>query len=130
MLPPLALSLIGQGTAQELVFAGRSGKLSGYSKMKAELDKVSGVTGWVLHDLRRSAASRMQGLGIPNHIVQAVLNHAVPGVGGVYLQDELERQKAEALASLVSCVGKNRAADDAGGVMSRKMTISGFSLTI
>ena len=98
VLPPLALSLIGQGTAQDLVFAGRSGELSGFSKMKAELDEASGVSGWVLHDLRRSAASRMQGLGIPNHIVQAVLNHAVPGVGGVYLQDELEKQKGEALA--------------------------------
>jgi integrase len=105
-LPPLALTLIGQGTAQELVFAGRSGKLSGYSKMKAELDKASGVTGWVLHDLRRSAASRMQGLGIPNHIVQAVLNHAVPGVGGVYLQDELEKQKAEALATWAVALAK------------------------
>ena len=116
-LPPLALSLVGQGTAQELVFAGRSGKMSGYSKMKDALDEASGVTGWVLHDLRRSAASRMQGLGIPNHIVQAVLNHAVPGVGGVYLQDELEKQKADALADLGGCAGKDRAADDAGRVI-------------
>jgi integrase len=105
-LPPLALALVGKGTAQEFVFAGRSGKLSGYSKMKVELDKVSGVRGWVLHDLRRSAASRMQGLGIPNHIVQAVLNHAVPGVGGVYLQDELEKQKAEALATWTVALAK------------------------
>ena len=65
--------------------------------MKAALDEASGVAGWVLHDLRRTAASRMQGLGVPNHIIQAVLNHAVPGVGGIYLQDELEKQKAEAL---------------------------------
>ena len=54
----------------------------------------------------------MQGLGIPNHIVQAVLNHAVPGVGGMYLQDELEKQKAEALATwavaLTRIVGNDR----------------------
>ena len=31
--------------------------------------------------------------------MQAVLNHAVPGVGGIYLQDELEKQKADALAT-------------------------------
>ena len=48
----------------------------------------------------------MQGLGIPNHIVQAVLNHAVPGVGGVYLQDELEKQKAEALATWAVALAK------------------------
>ena len=37
-------------------------------------------------------------VGIPNGIVQAVLNHAVPGVGGVYLRAELEEQKGAALA--------------------------------
>ena len=41
----------------------------------------------------------MQELGIRNEVVQAVLNHAVPGVGGVYLRAELEKQKAEALAT-------------------------------
>ena len=41
----------------------------------------------------------MQDLGIRNEVVQAILNHAVPGVGGVYLRAELEKQKAEALAT-------------------------------
>ena len=97
-LTPLALMLVGQGTAQEFVFAGRTGKLSGFSKLKAELDKASGVLSWVLHDLRRTAATRMQELGIPNHVVQAVLNHAIVGVGAHYLHADLEKQKAEALA--------------------------------
>ena len=96
-LPPLALKLVGHGGARDYVFAGTVGKISGFSKLKAALDEASGVTDWRLHDLRRTAASRMQGLGIPNHVVQAVLNHAVPGVGGHYLQDELEKQKADAL---------------------------------
>ena len=52
----------------------------------------------MLHDLSRTAASSMQDLGIPNEVVQSILNHAVPGVGGVYLRAELEKQKAEALA--------------------------------
>jgi hypothetical protein len=30
--------------------------------------------------------------------VQAVLNHSLPGVGGIYLRAELEREKADALA--------------------------------
>jgi len=38
-------------------------------------------------------------LGIRNEVVQAILNHAVPGVGGVYLRSELENQKAHALAA-------------------------------
>ena len=52
----------------------------------------------------------MQGLGIPNHIVQAVLNHALPGVGGVYLQNELEAQKAEALATWANALDADRRA--------------------
>jgi integrase len=99
-LPPLARELIGQGEARELVFAGRGGgKFSGYSKLKRALDEASGVSDWVLHDLRRTAASRMQGLRVPNHVVELILNHALPGIGGVYLQAELEDQKAEALAT-------------------------------
>ena len=98
-LPPLALTLVGQGAARDFVFAGSVGKISGFSKLKAALDAASGVADWRLHDLRRTAASRMQGLSIPNHVVQAVLNHAVPGVGGHYLQDELEKQKADALTT-------------------------------
>jgi integrase len=105
-LPPLALSLVGQGGARDYVFAGSVGKISGFSKLKAALDEASGVTEWRLHDLRRTAASKMQSLGVANHIVQAVLNHAVPGVGGHYLQDDLEKQKADALATWAGALTK------------------------
>ena len=40
--------------------------------------------------------------------MQAVLNHAVPGVGGVYLQDELEKEKADALATWASGADEDR----------------------
>ena len=39
----------------------------------------------------------MQTLGVRNEVVQAVLNHALGGVAGVYLRAEFEAQKAEAL---------------------------------
>ena len=97
-LPRLALDLVGKGQARDLVFGGASGgKLVGFSKLKRALDQEAKVSGWRLHDLRRSAATRMQALGIRNEIIQAVLNHAIPGVGGVYLRAELEKEKAEAL---------------------------------
>ena len=113
-LPPLALQLVGRGGANALVFAGASGKLGGFSKFKKALDKTAGVTDWRLHDLRRTAATHMQELGIRNETIQAVLNHAIPGVGGVYLRAELEKEKAEALRGwaieLERIVGKRRAA--------------------
>ena len=97
--PPLAKSLVGDGGAQDYVFAGRSGKIAAFSKLKAKLDNASAVTDWRLHDLRRTAASNMQELGIRNEVVQSIFNHAVPGVGGVYLRSELEKQKTEALVT-------------------------------
>jgi integrase len=97
-LPKLALALIGEGEPDELIFAGRGGgKISGWSKLKLALDKASGVTGWRLHDCRRTAASGMQEAGAANHIVELVLNHAVAGVAGVYLRAQLEKEKGEAL---------------------------------
>jgi integrase len=102
-LPKLALALVGEGGPDELVFAGRGGgKISGWSKLKLALDQASNTRGWRIHDLRRSAASGMQEAGVANHVVQAVLNHAVPGVGAVYLHAELERAKGEALSAWAS----------------------------
>jgi integrase len=104
-LPKLALTLVGNGEPDELVFAGRAGgKISGFSKLKATLDELSSVSDWRLHDLRRTAASGMQEAGVPNHIVQAVLNHAIPGVGAVYLHARLEQEKTEALQAWASAL--------------------------
>jgi integrase len=58
-----------------------------WSAAKRELDNRSGVTGWTLHDIRRTAATRMADLGIQPHIVEAVLNHQSGhkrGVAGTY----------------------------------------------
>ena len=40
--------------------------------MRAE---IPGLPRWTLHDLRRTAASGMAGLGIAPHVVEAILNH-------------------------------------------------------
>jgi integrase len=61
---------------------------SGLSKGKARLDTASGVTGWTLHDLRRTAATGMAELGVPPHVIEAALNHvsgdSKRGVAGIY----------------------------------------------
>ena len=106
-LPRLALDLVGKGQAQDLVFGGAGGgKLAGFSKLKRALDQEAKVSGWRLHDLRRTAATRMQALGVRNEVVQAVLNHALGGVAGVYLRAELEAQKAEALRTWSAALGR------------------------
>ena len=104
-LPPLVLGHVGRGGARDLVFpADSGGKIAAFSRWKGRLDRASGVSDWVIHDCRRSAASHMQDLGIRNDIVSAVLNHALPGVTAVYLRAELEKQKAEALLTWATAV--------------------------
>lgn len=98
-LPPLAFELVGRGEARGLVFPGRHGKLGAFSSLKQRLDKASGVENWVLHDLRRTAASGMQDLRIRHEVISAILNHSLRGITAVYLRSELETQKAEALAA-------------------------------
>jgi integrase len=70
-----------------------------FSRAKSLLDKVSGVTGWRLHDLRRSCVSGMARLGVAPHVADKILNHqsgTISGVAAVYQRHEflLERQAA------------------------------------
>ena len=75
---------------ESLVFPARGNgttTFSGFSKLKAKTDQLSGVQAWTLHDLRRSAATHMGRLGVAPHVVERILNHAsgaFRGVAGVY----------------------------------------------
>ena len=42
---------------------------------KANLDHLSGVTGWRIHDLRRTVVTVMAWLGVPPHVADKILNH-------------------------------------------------------
>jgi integrase len=60
---------------------------NGWSKSKAALDKLSGVTGWTLHDLRRTYATNMARLGVQLPVIERLLNHvsgSFAGVVGIY----------------------------------------------
>jgi integrase len=48
---------------------------NGWSKSKAALDKLSGVTGWTLHDLRRTFRTTHAKIGTPPHIAERLINH-------------------------------------------------------
>ena len=60
----------------------------GFSKSKAQLDERSGVTGWTLHDLRRTCASGLASMGVALPTIEKLLNHvsgsSFGGVAGVY----------------------------------------------
>ena len=129
-LPRLARTLVGQGEARDYVFGGRLGKIGGFSKLKGLLDEASGVTDWRLHDLRRTAASNMQELGIRNEVVQAILNHAVPGVGGIYLRSELEKRESRRAGNVGHGAHPDRRAGAGDGMTVRKKVKKTASKTV
>jgi integrase len=52
---------------------------------------------FIPHDLRRTAASHMTGMGIPRLVVSKILNHAEMGVTKVYDRHSYDAEKREAL---------------------------------
>lgn len=80
--------------------------VSGFSKAKARLDaKMSEFLGapvpdFVIHDLRRTAATGLASLGIAIHISEAVLNHksgTISGVAAIYNRFDFLDEKRRAL---------------------------------
>ena len=88
-----------------------------WSTCKGELDKRSGVSSWVIHDIRRSVATGMADIGIAPHIIEAVLNHVSGhkgGVAGIYNRSSYAAEKAAALARWDEHVASIVGADDEG----------------
>jgi integrase len=88
----------------------RGSGFAGYSVPKRALDRriadarqaagVDLMPPWVLHDLRRSAATHMAEIGVQPHLIEAVLNHTSghkSDVAGVYNRAVYEREKRQAL---------------------------------
>lgn len=74
----LACGLLQPDLTSEYYFPSRCDPerpFNGWSKCKRELDKISGVTGWVLHDLRRTFRTGLAGLKVQPHIAERLVNH-------------------------------------------------------
>jgi integrase len=82
------------------VFSNTARPYQRFNKMKRRLDALSGVEGWVLHDLRRTCVSGMARLGIAPHVADKILNHqsgTISGVAAVYQRHEFLAERKEAL---------------------------------
>jgi integrase len=108
VLPEMAQAIIAaqpRFAANPYVFAGRTeGPINGMSKCKARLDRASGVSGWKLHDLRRTARSLMSRAGVSSEHAERVMGHAIGGVEGVYDRYAYKAEKADALARLAALI--------------------------
>lgn len=52
---------------------------------------------WTLHDLRRTFATCVAGLGIGPHVVEALLGHSLGGVAGIYNRQSYLAEQLTAL---------------------------------
>jgi integrase len=71
-----------------------------FTNAKRVLDELSGVTGWRLHDLRRTCVSGMAQLGVPPHVADKILNHqsgTISGVAAVYQRHDFLAERKLAL---------------------------------
>jgi integrase len=73
---------------------GRNSIGGGWDKAKRRLSERAGIdpAAWRLHDLRRTAASGMQRLGVRVEVIERALNHVsgvYRGVAGIYQTDPL-----------------------------------------
>jgi integrase len=86
----------------EFVFTGGRRPLGGLSRHKETFDERCGVTGWTLHDLRRTARSLMSRAGVPSDHAERCLGHAIPGIRGIYDRHEFHREKLQAFEALAA----------------------------
>jgi integrase len=72
-----------------------------YTTAKRRVDeRMPPTKHWTFHDLRRTCATGMADIGIPPHIIEAVLNHVSghkSGVAGIYNRAVYAAEKADAM---------------------------------
>jgi integrase len=69
---------------------------------KKSFDTACGVTGWTLHDLRRTARSLLSRAGIDADIGERCLGHKIRGVRGVYDRHSFLEEKRIAYEALAA----------------------------
>lgn len=81
-----------------------------FTRRKHQLDKLSGVSGYVLHDLRRSCRTNLGALGIPREVSERVIGHTLSSLEDVYDRGSYRGAKRAALtkweAKLMEIVGE------------------------
>jgi integrase len=78
---------------------GGTRPIGGFNRTKRLLDALSGVTGWKIHDIRRSVRSGFSALGHEDHVREAAIAHGRRGIQRTY---DLHLYRAEKLALLTA----------------------------
>src|SRR5215203_5011079 len=74
--------------------------ISAFTRPKRKLEEASGVTGWTLHDLRRTGRTIMANLEVADETAERVLGHSLGGLMATYNVSRHRKQKMAALVAL------------------------------
>ena len=88
------------GLNQEyLLSTGRVGDkpINGFSKAKRRIDKLSGITDWRWHDIRRTVSTNLAKLGYDMPLIKRIINHKDTGVTAIYNRYTYLEEKRSAL---------------------------------
>ena len=80
--------------------------LGGFSKFKRDFDKRCGVTGWRVHDLRRTARTLMSRAGVAPDHAERCLGHVIGGVRETYDRWQYYDEKKQAFEALATQIKK------------------------
>jgi integrase len=78
--------------------------VGGMSRRKAAFDVTSGVSNWVVHDLRRTARTLLSRANVDADIGERCLGHVVPGIRGTYDRHQYIAQMRRAYESLATLI--------------------------
>jgi integrase len=90
----------------EFVFTAGRRPFNSFSRHKVRFDTACGVTGWTLHDLRRTARSLMSRAGVNSDHAERCLGHVIGGVRGVYDRFEYHSEKQLAFEKLAALIDR------------------------
>jgi integrase len=98
-LSPAMVELLGTPRRTVPVFSPNGSRTTyiGSQSLKRFLDRESGVSGWTYHDIRRTVASGLAALHVPQDTIDRVLNHAKGTLAGTYNRHEYLDEKRRAL---------------------------------
>jgi integrase len=103
-LSAIALAVLPKRNGEFVFSENGHNTIGGYQRRKQAIDEASGVSGWVIHDLRRMARSLMSRAGVPSDHAERCLGHVITGVRGIYDRHEYLEEKAKAFEALAQLV--------------------------
>jgi integrase len=99
-----ALAILGElphvGDCPFVFTANGLTPINSFSEPKQELDAASGVNGWVVHDLRRTARTLLSRCGVSVDVSERCLGHVMPVIRATYDKHRFLNEMRAALEAL------------------------------